>query len=174
MAQKLKCPHWFDAKEIRKAVREASIEPKIKMALEVEREAKTSMEAGRRKIVTAYGFSKRGKVLTRKKTISEPSAPGEPPHVQTGIGRGSIRHAWLKESLTAIVGPSSPPAPYMGVHEFGGRDHPPRPFMRPALMRTIPRYPKLYKNLPLSKTSSGRKLAQKAKSFENKHGGKKT
>ena len=173
MAKKLKCHTWLDVKGIRAAVREASIEPKHKMALEIEREAKTSMQGGRRKIVKAYGFSKRGKVLTRKKTISEPSAPGTPPNVQSGIGRGSITTAFVKASQSYIVGPSSPPAPYMGGHEFGTRYHPPRPFMRPALMRALPRYPKLYKNLPLSRTKAGRRLNREQKAWMKKHGGSK-
>ena len=169
MAKKLKCHTWLDVKGIRAAVREASIEPKHNMALEVEREAKTSMHGGRKKVTRAA----RGKRRARKVTIGEPSAPGTPPNVQSGIGRGSITTAFVKASQSYIVGPSSPPAPYMGGHEFGTRFHPPRPFMRPALMRALPRYPKLYKNLPLSRTKAGQRLKREQKAWMKKHGGSK-
>lgn len=169
MAKKLKAYSWLDVKGIRAAVREASIEPKHKMALEIEREAKTSMQGGRKKVTRAA----RGKRRKRKVTISEPSAPGTPPNVQSGVGRGSITVAFVKASQSYIVGPSSPPAPYMAAHEFGSRYHPPRPFMRPALMRALPRYPKLYKNLPLTKTRAGLRMEREQKAWMKKHGGSK-
>ena len=177
MAKKLKTRFFLDVKGIRAAVQEASLEPKMQMAMEVEREAKTSMEGGAVRVAsnTAHTFyvkTGRRKDRARAKVVRVPSKPGTPPHVQTGVGRSSIRTAWIQSERTAIVGPSSPPAPYMGVHEFGSKNHPPRPFMRPALQRVIPRYPKLYKNLPLGTTKSGRRVARKAKAFGKKHGGK--
>jgi hypothetical protein len=173
----LKAVTWLDVKAIRKAVREASINPKMLMALEIEREAKQSMEGGRIKVANEtfdsfYRKTGRRRDLARAKELRVPSKPGTPPNVQTGVGRGSIKHAWLHLDQTAIVGPSSPPASYMSVHEFGGRFHPPRPFMRPAMLKVIPRYPKLYKNLPLSKTKAGRKLQREQKTWMKKHGGK--
>jgi phage gpG-like protein len=159
VAKKLKAYTWLDIPAIRKAVRDASIEPKVKMALEIEREAKISMERGGRSTGPKGG------------KIQIPSEPGTPPHAQSGIGKGSIKHVWISNSQTALVGPTSPPAPYMAVHEFGGRYHPPRPFMRPALLKTVPRYPKLYKNLPLSKTKAGKQLNREAKAWMKKHGG---
>jgi len=58
----------------------------------------------------------------------EPSAPGEPPHLQTGALRSSVHTAKTKKG-TVVVGPTEE---YGAKHEFGLRNYPPRPFMRPA------------------------------------------
>ncbi len=99
--------------------------PLTKCALLVENEAKRSMKKGGR---PAKARGPRG-----GRARGTPSAPGTPPHVQTGNLRASITHAMVSPTL-AIVGPTRE-AWYGKVHEFGGRYHPKRPFMRPALNR---------------------------------------
>ena len=115
---------WLDAKGLLKAVERASVEPLSKAALLVESEAKTSMSIGG------------GKAKT-------PSAKGTPPHVQTGNLRASITTGRLLNG-NWIVGPTRN-AFYGKIHEFGGRFHPMRPFMRPALLKTRTRFPSFFK-----------------------------
>ena len=161
----------MNVKAVVKAVKQASIQAKRKFALEVEREAKTSMEGGKQRVVTVRAAKTAASTgrKAKKTTISVPSAPGSPPNVQTGIGRGSITSAPLMGGLFYIVGPSSPPAPYMAAHEFGGRFHPPRPFMRPALIKMAPSYAGMFRRLPLSVTQAGRRLEREAKSWRSRN-----
>ena len=72
-----------------------------------------------------------------------PSKRGTPPNVQTGALRSSIQSAKY-ETAGAIVGPT---LFYGGIHEKGGRHHPKRPFMRPALMRSVRQFPKQFEGL---------------------------
>lgn len=162
---------WLSPKQILKAVKQASIRPKEECALMVERVAKESMKEGGRVPYVRKPKGARGKTIKR----GLPSRPGTPPHVQTGILKGSIRTAQLDLASLGevfIVGPSSPPASYGAVHEFGGRHHPPRPFMWPALVRVAPQYPGLFKNLPLARTPAGRGLERAVKTWERRHGGR--
>jgi phage gpG-like protein len=59
--------------------------------------------------------------------IQIPSPPGTPPHEQSGTLKKSIRVALFEESY--YIGTD---VEYGKVHEFGGRHHPPRPFLNPA------------------------------------------
>lgn len=138
----------FNARQVRKAVSQAASAPGgplMRMGLAVEREAKLSMRAG-------------GRVAGRKRGI--PSAPGEPPHVQTGHLRSSITTAVTSRG-TVIVGPTRT-AWHGKLHElggeFGGRHFPRRAFMGPALMRVRGKASKHYKDLPLASTPAGREL----------------
>lgn len=115
---------WLDAKGLRKAVEKASVDPLAKAALLVEREAKESMQTG---------GGRAGK----------PSPSGTPPNVQTGNLRASIRNARLPNG-NYVVGPTLT-APYGKFHEFGTRHHPPRPFMRPALLKVRTKFPAFFK-----------------------------
>lgn len=115
---------WLDAKGLREAVRKASVDPLAEAALMVEKEAKASMSAGG----------------GRAKT---PSAEGTPPHVQSGNLRASITTGRLPNG-NYIIGPTRN-AFYGKIHEFGGRFHPARPFMRPALLKTRRRFPSKFK-----------------------------
>lgn len=115
---------WLDIVGLRKAVQKASIEPLAKAALLVETAAKTSMRTGG------------GKVRT-------PSKSGVPPHVQTGNLRASISHA-REHGGTWVIGPTRQ-AWYGKIHEFGGRRHPARPFMRPALTRASQSFAQFFK-----------------------------
>jgi len=57
----------------------------------------------------------------------EPSAPGTPPNIQTGVLVKSIRV--VKRSKAFAIGMAF----YGWIHEFGGRIHPRRPFVQPVL-----------------------------------------
>ncbi len=121
---------WLDGEGLARAVRKAKIEPLQKAALLLEREVKTSMSTG--------GGSEK-----------TPSAPGAVPHVQTGNLRASISSAQLNKD-TFVVGPTKSAA-YGKFLEFGTSRMAPRPFMFPALLKVIPKFPKFFKNLNLKK-----------------------
>ena len=162
---KFKSETWLNASDLRKAVAEATIEPTRLCAISVEREAKASMKQGG-KIARADG---KGYL-----TEGQPSAPGTPPHVQHGTLRGSIRYEPIEGARGTyyIVGPTSPPAWYGVVHEFGGRFHPPRPFMRPALARVAPRFPMVFRDLPIAETPSGKKMERAVKAWQKRWQGR--
>lgn len=112
------------AEKLKLQVAASTIRPLARCGLLVEREAKLSMRPGGGK----------GKV---------PSLPGTPPHAQEGILRASISHA-ATTRRTEVVGPTKE-APYGKVHEFGGKKHPQRAFMRPALRKMAPLFPKQFR-----------------------------
>ncbi len=70
------------------------------------------------------------------------SPPGTPPNVQTGALRASIASALHGDG--AIVGPIER---YGVVHEYGGRHHPARPFMRPALAQSNRDFPREFEGV---------------------------
>lgn len=75
-----------------------------------------------------------GRRYPRGKKTHQASAPGEPPAVDTGQLRASIRRE--KAGLfTWRVGTGLEHAPHL---EYGTSKMAPRPFMRPALERAIP------------------------------------
>jgi len=90
-----------------------------------------------------------------------PSAPGQPPHAQTGELKSSITSAMAGPN-TAIVGPNKIGKPTRAgkkysighIHEFGGVRHPKRPFMKPALMRMLERFPEQFKGLDFRLTGA--------------------
>lgn len=73
-----------------------------------------------------------------------PSLPGEPPHTHRRVFlRRAIRYAANKQG--AVIGPvKSIVGLSAQAHEFGGRykgvEYPARPFMRPALEKSAPRF----------------------------------
>lgn len=137
----MKVETWMNSKQVVSAVKQASMPRIMKAAFLVERDAKLSMSKGGRST-----GSRGGKVGT-------PSAPGDPPHVQTGNLRSSIQTAPTNR-LTAVVGPTLM-AWYGKIHEFGTRNRVKRPFMRPALARMRKHFPALFKGLRISETPSG-------------------
>jgi len=140
----------FHPKEVMGAVKEASIAPLAKAAFIVEGAAKRSMKAGGRS-----AGPRGGKVKT-------PSKAPAPPHVQTGNLRASI-HVAKTSYGTMLVGPTYR-AWYARLHEFGGRRHDKRPFMRPALIKSKARFAPLFKGLKLANTRAGRLLNSKGAS----------
>lgn len=161
----MRCKTWMNQKKVRAAVREASIEPVEQMASIVEANAKKSMQKGGK---TRVSFKrKRG-----SRIVEVPSPPGTPPHRQTGTLAGSIEYARATRGGrdVFIVGPTSPPAWYGVVHEFGGRNHPPRPFMRPAFLGALPFFRGLFRGLDLQGTRYARELEAEAKRFRDRHG----
>lgn len=132
---------WLNKAAVLTCVKQAQISRLHKCALLVERDAKMSMKKG-------------GRVAGRKTGV--PSEPGTPPHVQTGNLRASISIGQTPYG-TCLIGPTRQ-AWYGKIHEFGGRYHPPRPFMRPALWRMKGQFALLYKDMNLASTPMGRIL----------------
>ena len=125
----------YHEREVMQAVKQASVNPILKMGFRVEKAAK--------ELLSVAG-------------MGEPSAPGEPPHAQTGNLRASITTAKTDRG-TAVVGPTRL-AFYGKIHEFGGRKHPARPFMRPAYMQVKGQFAKEWRNLKLASTPAGQRL----------------
>jgi len=149
---------WLDERGVRQAVREATGPRLIKCALLVKVDAQRSMKKGGK--LRFIGKQKRDE-LGRFKSgyYQQASAPGTPPHKQSGVLRASIDYALVTPNIV-IVGPRAK-AWYGAVHEFGGRFHPKRPFMRPALYRMAAQFPRLFAGLPLSTTRTGKRLNAK-------------
>lgn len=112
-------------------------------AYDVTQEAKASIVAVRGRGTTKGGRGGRA------------SAPGKPPHTR-GIPsknlRFAIEYAVLDRELDAIIGPSGEVVGDVGrAHEYGGRRgknaYPPRPFMGPALERSLPRIPQRFRDI---------------------------
>ena len=120
----------IDDEALKSMILKSEVAPVRRCALLVERAAKISMRKGGRSRVGL----KSGKAST----------PPDPPNVQTGNLRNSITFAiipirrGITQGVSAIVGPTRT-AWYGKIHEyggeFGGRNYPARPFMRPALAR---------------------------------------
>jgi hypothetical protein len=151
-----KAKTWLNAKQVRKAVEEASVGRLAQCAFLVEAEAKLGMRAGGgtpSKTKTGrdreyYNSMRGGYVIASK--------PGDPPHTQVGTLKSSIQAA-LTWYGTYVVGPTLM-AWYGRIHEFGGRFHPKRPFMRPALNRARRKFTALFRGIPIAFTPSGRWL----------------
>ena len=125
----------IDAAGVLRKIAKACVEPCFKCAALVETAAKQSLGKG---AFSGYG-PRGGKVMV-------PSKPGQPPHLRMGELRAGIRHA--RTSTGAVTGPT---IFYGNIHEhggeFGGRNFPKRPFMRPALYKMRRRFAPLFKNL---------------------------
>lgn len=87
------------------------------------------------------------------------SSPGKPPHTRGIPGknlRNAIWYEWANERKESIfIGPrGSHIGDVAAVHEFGGRregkmrsaTYPARPFMGPALIRTLPQIPSKFRS----------------------------
>lgn len=137
----------FYGKEVAEAVADASTMPLKKCAVAVMREAKLSMRTG-------GGLDR------------TPSDPGTPPNVQSGTLRASVNFALDSAAgiggrrTVAVVGPTRN-AWYGKIHEYGGKVHPERPFMAPALEAARTNFAHLFKNMRLDKTPAGKKLNNK-------------
>lgn len=95
--------------------------------------------------------------LTRKfaqqsiKISPKYSDPGSPPHSRKGLLKKAIIYAVDKEAQEVVIGPSANVIADAGhPHEFGGAFrgdiYPARPFMVPAMKRTIPAMDKIWAN----------------------------
>ncbi len=133
----IKSKSFFDAKGVAKAVQKAKMAPLARMALEVEFEAKASMQPG---------GGKGGSV----------SSPGEAPRVQTGNLRSSIVTSRLPGTDIFVVGPTRI-AFYGKFLEFGTRSMSPRPFMRPALAKVSKRAGRHFSRIRLRRFYTPRK-----------------
>jgi len=115
----------FDVEKIRRKVNAATHEPVKQAAILVDVEARRLLNIG-------------------GGTNHAPSAPGEPPHKQWGTLQASIRYAKVASNWY-VIGPTTV-AWYGRVHEFGGKNHPPRPFMRRALENLKAKFAELFKD----------------------------
>jgi phage gpG-like protein len=161
----LRAKTWLNDAEVKARVNKAVIGRVQKCALLVEAEAKQLLSQG--------GGSRTGADKAGNKTVSfTPSAPGEPPHLRSGNLRNAIRTA-RSGPKSYVVGPQRM-AWYGRVHEFGALISvtakmagylafafgwhvkpgstiriPKRPFMRPALLRCLAKFPALFAGLAL-------------------------
>ncbi len=131
----------INTRKLKRAVDNASIGPLEKAGALVEATAKRLMRAG----------GGRGRSGPRGGLIRVPSAPGTPPHVQTGALRASISHAVTQRSSGSPLAIAGPTVKYGAVHEFGFPDLnlPERPFMAPALKRAQPKITRLFRDMRL-------------------------
>ena len=102
------------------------------------------------------------KSMRKKKGV--PSAPGRPPHSQTGTLRKNIVASQDKKTGNVRVGLSAD-GWYGRVHEFGGRKHPKRPFLKPALDKETPHLPNEFRYVDLAATQAGKKLNRRKAPF---------
>lgn len=96
-----------------------------KAALDIEAHAKQAMSGPRS-----------GRIYKRGSRIHQASAPGEPPAVDTGKLKNSIRSEQIAVTK-AIVSASAEYAAYL---EFGTRRMAARPYMRPAVEAVTPMF----------------------------------
>ena len=148
----LRCKTWLNKRGILAAAKEATDIGLGKVAVAVEREAKTSMKGGGKGRGSGKGT---------------PSQPGEPPHVQSGTLRSAIASARKRVGLW-LVGVMRF-AWYGRVHEYGtlgkGGHHPPRPFLRPALRKVIAKVKAIFGRFALGKTAAGRRCSAEVRSW---------
>ena len=79
------------------------------------------------------------------------SSPGTPPNTRAGLLKRSILFGVERDARSVVIGPAkSFVGLSMTAHEFGGmyrgRKYPKRQLMGPALNRTAPELPKLWKD----------------------------
>ena len=125
--------------KLKRAVDNASIGPLERAGALVEATAKRLMRKG----------GGRGRTGPRGGIVRVPSAPGTPPHVQTGALRASVGHAITHRPSGSPLAIAGPTVKYGAPHEFGSRTHPRRAFMEPALRRALPKITRLFWDMPL-------------------------
>jgi len=81
----------------------------------------------------------------------KPSAPGTPPHSRKGLLKKAILYVVDKDKQSVIIGPTAnvvgPAAePHEHGGEFRGQVYAPRPFMGPALTKTLTKIDSMWKN----------------------------
>ena len=147
----MKCHTWLNADELKSMLKKASKDPLMKCAGLIMRQAKQSMKQGGKLHRVKYS----GRVRTRSDAYFNialnqwvvPSKPGMAPHAQTKKLRESIT---IEIDGGAVrIGPTTM-AWYGRLHEFGGKNHPPRPFMRPALYAVMKRFPEYFRDLKIN------------------------
>lgn len=130
--------------ELMMALHEAA-EPRMKKALE-------------------YVADSARKSMKKAPAPGVPSRPGTPPNVQTGTLQRSIKPYVVKHGGWRIRGHVvgwSAKAWYGVVHEFGGRFHPIRAFLRPAYEKAKRRFKSYFRNMDLTKTKAYTKVIAK-------------
>lgn len=95
---------------------------------------------------TAKNLGHAGNIVRKEaqqliKPASEPSKPGQPPRSVSGKLRSSIRYDVVDDFMVTIF----PWRYYGNILEGGAKHIEPRPFMEPALNRSMPRIPIIWK-----------------------------
>lgn len=159
----MKSKTWLDVRGVAKAVQQATVAPMAKVAITISNEAKKSMKSGRsskgRNTKGQFQSAQRGDAgayynsfLRRYVTASD---AGDPPNAQTGNLKKGIRAARTIRGY--VIGPRRE-AFYGRFLEFGTPNMKARPFMRPALMKAVPKFPSFFKNLTIANTPEGARL----------------
>lgn len=166
---------WLNKDEVIKRVKAATVKRVMKCGLLVEAEAKRSLSKGAIPVLERDASGK-----FKKATQFKGGPEGQPPRLRTGNLRASIATAQSGPE-SCIVGPAQQ-GWYGRVHEFGAiikvtgkmaaflRNKygwnvypgmtiriPKRPFMRPALLACVAKFPEQFKDLPLGGVSGGAK-----------------
>jgi|CXWL01.1.fsa_nt_gi phage gpG-like protein len=169
----LRVKTWLDADRVKSAVKSGTTQRVAKCALMVEGEAKRILSKGRSRPGTAKLGEK------NVPTLYEHGPANEPPRLRSGNLRASIKSS-KTETGSYVVGPTTT-AWYGRIHEFGPTKIsvtpkmrgwilynlgirlkpsttqiaiPSRPFMRPALLAMVNKFPEQFKDIPLGGTVS--------------------
>ncbi len=132
----MKPPTWFGEK----FKRDLAAEERRRLeraAMVVEREAKRLLSVSGTGVKGKGGVIKRA-VKTAKKRIygAFPSAPGQPPHKQTGRLRASVAHEVLLWGLGRLIARVGTNVLYGKVLQLGNSRIKPRPWLDVALKNT--------------------------------------
>lgn len=189
----VKTTSYIDIKNLKLAVQEAQREPLKKAMMKVRDYARKSLKQGPTtqsltladflpgplkpfaamgrtelfRMAAQIGIPKQiiyaaMKKLKQGKRRPVPSKPGTPPHSQTGKLKKSIITEQDKETGDARVGLAKE-GWYGRLHEFSSSKHPKRPFLKPALLHEMNRFPKEFQNMKLASTVAGKKLNRRKK-----------
>jgi len=97
--------------------------------------------------------AKRSMKVARNAPNGPPSRPGTPPHIETGKLHAAIRRRVRGNKVIVAA-----EVMYGEIHEFGGRYHPKRPFLRPAAMRVRRRLGRKLAGIDIASYPSGARL----------------
>ena len=141
---------FLDAAGLTKAVAQASKTPLEQAGLLTSSAARKSV---RKQPDTPMLSKKTGLPLKKKKS----SKPGNPPFSITGKLKKNIVTRRGKDLLRPSVRVLSRKD---RVHEFGGKNHPARPYLQPALEKQKAKFPGLWRGVDLAKTPAGKEMSR--------------
>lgn len=110
-----------------------------------------SMKYANRKAMRSVGAYVRKVAVNSVHKSKKSSSPGTPPNTRRGLLRRSILYGVENDARSVVIGPAkSFVGLSMTAHEFGGRyrgrTYPKRRLMGPALLRSAPELPKLWRD----------------------------
>lgn len=135
----------FNTMALTKAFERAAHDQQIKFAKMIVKSAKLSMRKAPIRIGPRGGIH------------YIPSKPGKPPHIRTGTLKRDILAVQLRKSVVIRQGTKGW---YGLVHEFGGKRHPPRPYIGPAIRRVTPRFPSMFSSMNIKRTYNSHGLSE--------------